>query len=96
MLAAVLAIWAILIGLILLEVFPYTPRTTREWVTLLVCGPPAYIVVAWLCERVLPTPLPGFSPERFSLKWFAMMATAIVIGSALVAFSVWLSLRLGR
>jgi len=96
MVAGVIAAWAILIGLILLELFPYRPRTSREWVALLVGGPPAYVGIAWLGERVLGPRLPRFSPKRFSLGWFAMMAIAIVIGSALLAVSVWISLRFGR
>ena len=59
-------------------------------------GPPAYVAVAWLGERVLGPRLARFSPKRASLGWFAMMAIVIAIGSALVAFSVWISLRFGR
>jgi len=95
MAAGVTAAWAILTGLILLEVFPYRPRTTCGWVAFLVGGPPAYMAAAWVGERVLGPRLPRFSPKRFSLGWFAMMAIAVTIGSTVLACSVWIALRFG-
>jgi hypothetical protein len=94
--AGVVAVWAFVVVLVLIGLFPYTPRTTRGWVALIVGGPLVYVGVAWLGERVLGPRLPRGSPRRFSLGWFGMMAAAVVVGSALLALSVWLSVLLGR
>jgi hypothetical protein len=94
--AGAIVVWAVLIGLILLGVFPYKPRTTRGWTVLLVCGPPAYLAVSWLGERVTGPRAQHLAPKRFSVRWFGMMAFAVVLGSALLAFSVWTSLWFGR
>ncbi len=93
--AGLVAIWVFLNGLILLEIVPYTPRTFRGWALLLMAGPPVYLAVSWLGERVLSPRLARIAPARFSLAWFAWMLVATVIGSAFVALSVWLSLRFG-
>ncbi len=96
MAAGAIAVWVFVIVLILLDVFPDHPSTTRGWIALVVVGPPAYLALAWLGERVLAPRLPSYSPKRFSLGWFAMMAGAVAVGSALLAISVWVSLRLER
>ncbi len=94
--AGLVAIWAFLVGLILFELVPYAPRTPGGWTVLLLAGPPAYLAVSWLGERVLGPRLPRITPTRFSLAWFAWMRVAVVTGSAFVALSAWLSLRFGR
>jgi len=91
--AGVIAIWAFLTGMILLDIVPYTPRTFRGWALLLLAGPPVYLAMSVLCERMLSPRLARIAPARFSLAWFAWMALAVVFGSAMVALSVWWSLR---
>ena len=87
--AGVLAGWALLVALLLLELGPETPRTFRGWVLLLVLGPPAYLALAWLGERV-QSPLARISPRRFSRQWFAwILFLGAVAGSAVVALSIW-------
>jgi len=96
-LGGVLAGWALLVALLLLEFGPDTPRSFREWVLLLVVGPPAYLALAWLGERV-QSPLVRISPPRFSCRWFAwILFLAAIGGSAVVALSIWwLAYRVAR
>lgn len=94
--AGAAAAWALLAVLFLLGIFPDAPRTARGWVALVVCGPPAYLALAWLGERVIAARLASLPEKRFSPGWFGMMASAVAVGSGLVAASVWISLRLGR
>jgi hypothetical protein len=96
-LAGVIAIWAFYIGMIMLQIVPYTPRSFRGWALLLIAGPPVYLAVEWVGERVLSPRLARIpKPARFSLGWFVWMVAATAFGSALVGLSVWWSLRFGR
>ena len=90
-----IALWAMLMGLILLEIVPYTPKSVRGWALLLLAGPPVYLALSWLGERVLGPRLARISPARFSVAWFAWMLAAVVVGSAVVALSVLVALRFG-
>lgn len=83
-----IAIWVLLVGLILLEIVPNTPRSVRGWALLLLAGPPIYLAVSWLGER-----LARIAPARFSFAWFAWMVVLVVFGSAVVALSGWWFLR---
>lgn len=92
----VVGIWAFLVGMILLEIVPYTPKTFRGWVLLLAAGPPAYLALSWLGERVLSPRLARIAPKRFSVAWFAWMVVVTALGCAVVALSAWWSLRFLR
>jgi hypothetical protein len=95
--AGVIAIWAFLTGMILLEIVPYTPRSFRGWALLLIAGPPMYLGVSWFGERVLSPWLARIrEPARFSVGWFAWIVAVIVIGFAYVALIAWWSLRFPR
>lgn len=61
--------WLVVSGLVLLQIAPYFPRSTLEWMLLIVVGPPLYVLGealgAWL-----------FSPERgyrISPKGFSVL-----------------------
>jgi len=48
--------WALLVGICLVEIWPKWPETKWQWALLAVAGPPLYIFVEWLGEKVaMPT-----------------------------------------
>jgi hypothetical protein len=85
-----LAAWALLVLVVLLEIWP-PPKTTRGWMLLVVAGPPAYLVLDWVGARL-------FAPEigtRISLARFswARIAYATIVAVILLAPVVWWGLR---
>jgi hypothetical protein len=67
--------WFVVTGLVLLQIAPYFPKSTLEWVLLIVVGPPLYVLGealgAWL-----------FSPERghrISPKGFSFLRIAYAL-----------------
>jgi hypothetical protein len=93
-LLGVMGLWAMLGALILLEIAPHTPRTRQGWILLLIVGPPAYLALTWLGERLVSPRLGArISSARFSL---ARILIGVLAGSVLVALSVWWFLWFGR
>jgi hypothetical protein len=43
--ASILALWVVFAGLLLADLFPYSPSTPLGWAVLIILGPPAYIVL---------------------------------------------------
>jgi hypothetical protein len=95
-LAGTLALWVFLVGMILLEVVPYTPRTPQGWALLLLAGPPAYLVLQWFGEEVVGKRVARIRAPRYSASWFAWMLGMIAFGCAVVALSVWWVFRFSR
>jgi hypothetical protein len=91
LLAGVLAAWAIVAALLILQIAPDTPRSVRGWALLLVAGPPVYVAIEWASGRLLSAEMGvRISSARFS---FARIAVAVLVMSIVLAPFAWWFLR---
>lgn len=89
-----LAAWAILAGLLVLQLLPDAPGTARGWAVLLVLGPPASLALAWGAERLFGEAAGArISSARFSIARIAVGAVACL---AALAPLIWWLLREAR
>jgi hypothetical protein len=87
----IIAAWAMLALMVVLELLPDTPRTTRGWVLVLVLGPPVYAAAEWTSSRVFSDRNGArISSARFSV---ARVAVALVVTLVALAPFIWWSLR---
>jgi hypothetical protein len=90
-LAIVLAAWAFLAVIVVLEFIPDTPTTAGGWVLLLVVGPPVYLafelVGDWLFSAKTGA---SISAARFSL---ARVAVAIAVTAVVLGPFLWWYVR---
>lgn len=86
--AGVLAVWAIVAALLILQLVPGIPSTGRGWALLLVLGPPVYVALEWAADRLFDARTGArISSARLSL---ARIAVALVFGLiALAPFAWW-------
>ena len=84
----VLAAWAIFALLLVLQVLPDPPKTTRGWVLLLVVGPPASAALEWAASRFFNAKMGArISPARFSIA--RIIVALIVVLLAAAPFAWW-------
>lgn len=83
--------WAIFALLLVLELLPDPPKTTRGWVLLLVIGPPAYGALEWGSSRLFSSK----TGARISSARFSVLRVTVALLAALVALApfAWWVLR---
>ena len=85
----VLAAWAMFAVLLLLQLLPDTPKTTRGWMLLLVLGPPAYVVLEWASSRLFSSKT-GAQISSAGFSFARVVVALIVVLVALAPFAWWL------
>jgi hypothetical protein len=91
--AGVLAVWAIIAALLILQLVPGVPNTGRGWALLLVLGPPVYVALEWAADRLFNAGTGArISSARFS---FARIAVALVFVLIALAPVAWWFFRRG-
>jgi hypothetical protein len=83
-LAVVLTLWALLVGLVALALYPELPRTVRGWLLIVIAGPALYVTVELIAEKAL-TRGAGLrmSAERFAWRR-VVVALLVFLGIALL------------
>lgn len=90
----VLAAWALLAALVALQLLPWTPRTTRGWVLLLVVGPPAQLALEWASSALFSARTGArVSDARFSV---GRIAVALLVALIALAPLGWWVVRSAR
>lgn len=85
-LAGVLALWAMLVALVVFELYPALPGTGRGWLLLVVAGPPLYVAAELLAEKLLSREAGlRISAKRFSWMRVFVVLLALVAVAALAA-----------
>lgn len=92
----VLAVWAWFALLLVLQLLPDTPKTTRGWVLLLVVGPPVYALVEWAAERRSTKTGEAISQTQFSFARVARAVLVVLVAFAALSAFAWWFLRAGR
>jgi hypothetical protein len=88
-LAAVLGVWAMLVALVVFELYPALPSTARGWLLLAVAGPPLYVAVELLAEKLLSREAGlRISAKRFSWKRVFVVVLALVAVASLAAVAL--------
>lgn len=84
-------VWALLVGLVVLQFAPGLPKTTGGWALLVVLGPPLYLGLEWIFGKVFSRATgERISTSRFS---FARVAVALVFALIFIAPFAWWLLR---
>jgi hypothetical protein len=84
--AGIVALWAMLVGLVLLELYPALPTGARGWILLVLAGPAAYLALELAGERLLSRRAGlRISPARFSWKRIAAVLLALIALALLLA-----------
>lgn len=82
-LAALVALWAMLIALLLLGLYPALPETAGGWLLLVAAGPPAYLAVELVAGKLLSREAGvRLSAKRFSWK---RILVALLVALALAS-----------
>ncbi len=50
--AILIALWALVVADLVLGLFPGLPKTLGGWVLLFVFGPPVYLALQWVADRL--------------------------------------------
>jgi len=86
--------WLFFCGLLLVAIWPLVPKSTMQWVALIVLGPPLYALGEYVADRVLSPQLGSrLSAKRFSLARILVafgVAVVLLVFASLVVWSVGL------
>jgi len=93
LLPAMAIMWLIVAGVLLLQLWPDLPHTTRQWSLFLALYPPLYVAgEAWCAWLFSPSRGWTISRNRFS---FLRVVLALPVALALFALSWWLASLIG-
>ena len=87
--AAAVALWALLVGVVALEIAPALPATSRGWALLVVAGPLGYLALELLGEKLwsreagLRISRRRFSWKRVFVALLAFLGLALLVAAAL-------------
>ena len=76
--------WALLAAICLVEIWPKWPQTRQQWALLLVAGPPLYVFLEWLGEKVIVPNDRAQNDSAVSLRRILVLLLRVAVFLAVV------------